>query len=141
MEKIVTGVVVGPGAMLCTIWGEREDALVHAWKAEGRRGSELIQSWVSCKTDVRCNLSNDLRFFSEEHAPFGKDTVSVESICMYSCLGIIYQPFYLHPNLRPRSKECTFAHVDISPSTSKHPGTNKVAEKLSQPSSAYSGAV
>ena len=104
VEKIVIGVVVGPGAMLCTMWGEREDALVHAWKAEGRRGSELIQSWVSCKTDVRCNLSNDLRFFSEEHAPFGKDTVSVESICMYSYLGIIYQPFYLHPNLRPRSK-------------------------------------
>ena len=33
--KIVIGVVAGPGAMLRTIWGEREDTLVHAWKAEG----------------------------------------------------------------------------------------------------------
>ena len=34
--KIVIGVVVGPGAILCTIWGERVDALVLSWKAEGR---------------------------------------------------------------------------------------------------------
>ena len=32
--KIVIGVVAGPGTMLRTIWGEREDTLVHAWKAE-----------------------------------------------------------------------------------------------------------
>ena len=35
--KIVIGVVASPGATLCTIWGEREDALVHAWKAEGEK--------------------------------------------------------------------------------------------------------
>ena len=35
--KIFVGVVAGPGAMLCTIWGEREDALVHAWRAEGEK--------------------------------------------------------------------------------------------------------
>ena len=67
--------------------------------------------------------------------------ISVETICMYLCPGIIYQPFYLHPNLRPRPEECTCAHVDLSPSSSKDPGTNKIAEKLSQPPSAYSGAV
>ena len=33
LAKIVLGVVVGPGAMLYTIWGEREDALIHASKA------------------------------------------------------------------------------------------------------------
>ena len=73
----------------------------------------------------------------------GNETLrmSVESICMYLCLGITYQPFYLHPNLRPRSKECTFVHVDLAPSTSIHPGTNKIAEKLCQPPSAYSGAI
>ena len=38
---------------------------------------------------------------------------------MYLCPGIIYQPFYLHPNLRPRPEECTCAHVDLSPSSSK----------------------
>lgn len=37
LGKIFVGVVAGPGAMLCTIWGEREDALVHAWKAEGEK--------------------------------------------------------------------------------------------------------
>ena len=35
--QIVIGVVVGPGAILCTIWGERVDALVLAWKAEGKK--------------------------------------------------------------------------------------------------------
>ncbi len=35
LAKILLGVVAGPGAMLYTIWGEREDALVHASKAEG----------------------------------------------------------------------------------------------------------
>jgi hypothetical protein len=34
-RKFSVGVVAGPGAMLYSIWGEREDALVHAWKAEG----------------------------------------------------------------------------------------------------------
>lgn len=34
LSKIFLGVVAGPGAMLYSIWGEREDALVHAWKAE-----------------------------------------------------------------------------------------------------------
>jgi len=37
LGKIFVGVVAGPGAMLCTLWGEREDALVHAWKAEGEK--------------------------------------------------------------------------------------------------------
>ena len=67
--------------------------------------------------------------------------LSVKSICVYLCLGITYQIFYLHPNLCLRSKECTFAHVDLSPSMSKEPGTNKIAEKLSQPPSAYSQAI
>ena len=35
--KIVIGVVAGPGVMLCTIWGGREDALVHASKTEGQK--------------------------------------------------------------------------------------------------------
>jgi hypothetical protein len=34
LGKILVGVVAGPGAMLCTLWGEREDALVHAYKAQ-----------------------------------------------------------------------------------------------------------
>lgn len=34
LTKIFLGIVAGPGAMLCTIWAEREDALVHAWKAK-----------------------------------------------------------------------------------------------------------
>jgi len=37
LGKIFVGVVVGPGAMLCRIWWEREDALVHAWRAEGEK--------------------------------------------------------------------------------------------------------
>ena len=37
LGKISIGVVAGPGAMLCTIWGERVDALVHAWKAAGEK--------------------------------------------------------------------------------------------------------
>ena len=36
LAKICLGIVAGPGAMLYTIWGEREDALVHASKAEGQ---------------------------------------------------------------------------------------------------------
>ena len=35
--KFDIGVVAGPGALSCTIWGEKEDALVHAWKAEGEK--------------------------------------------------------------------------------------------------------
>ena len=35
--KIVIGVVVGPGAILCTIWGERVGALLLAWKAERKK--------------------------------------------------------------------------------------------------------
>ena len=35
LAKIFLGIVAGPGAMLYTICGEREDALVHALKAEG----------------------------------------------------------------------------------------------------------
>jgi hypothetical protein len=35
LAKIFLGVVAGPGAMLCSMWGGREEALVHAWKAEG----------------------------------------------------------------------------------------------------------
>ena len=37
VEKIAIGVVVGPGAILCTIWGERVDALVLVRKAEGKK--------------------------------------------------------------------------------------------------------
>ena len=35
--EVVIGVVAGPGAISCTIWGERVDALVIAWKAEGKK--------------------------------------------------------------------------------------------------------
>ena len=35
--KIAIGVLAGPGVMLCTIWGGREDALVHASKTEGQK--------------------------------------------------------------------------------------------------------
>ena len=45
--------------------------------------------------------------------------ISGKSICIYLCLGITYQLFYLHPSLCLRSEECTFAHVDLSPSMSK----------------------
>jgi len=36
LAKFFLGVVAGPGAMLYTIWGEREDALVDASKPEGQ---------------------------------------------------------------------------------------------------------
>ena len=35
--KVVIGVVVSPGAILCTIWGERVGTLVLVWKAEGKK--------------------------------------------------------------------------------------------------------
>ena len=35
--KIVIGIVAGPGAILCTIWGERVDARVFVWKAAGKK--------------------------------------------------------------------------------------------------------
>ena len=35
--KIVIGVMVGPGAMLYIIWGERVDTRVLSWKAEGKK--------------------------------------------------------------------------------------------------------
>ena len=37
LGKIFAGFMAGPGAMLCSIWREREDALVHAWNAEEKR--------------------------------------------------------------------------------------------------------
>ena len=33
LAKIFLGVVAGPGAMLCTIWMDREDTLVHTFQA------------------------------------------------------------------------------------------------------------
>ena len=86
-------------------------------------------------------MGQTTRAFSRGNEAVRLGRISVKSICMYLCLGITYHAFYLHPNLRPRSKECTFAHVDLVPSASKRPGTNKIAEKLSQPPSTYSGAI
>ena len=42
MGKVVIGVVAGPDVMLCTIWGESEDALCMLRRLRGRRGRALI---------------------------------------------------------------------------------------------------
>ena len=61
--KIVIGVVVGPGAML---GDAREDALVHAWKAEGEKRRCVDSVVCQLQKDGRCNGSNELCLFSEE---------------------------------------------------------------------------
>ena len=66
--NIVTGIATGPGAMLCTIWGEREDAL---GRLRRRRGSELIQSWV--KMGVAMGQTTCGIFRRKQNAPFGTD--------------------------------------------------------------------
>jgi len=42
LGKIFVGVVVGPGAILCRIWWEREDALAHTW---WEREDARIHAW------------------------------------------------------------------------------------------------
>ena len=37
LGKIYACVAVGLGAILCIIWQEREDALLHVWKAEDEK--------------------------------------------------------------------------------------------------------
>ena len=125
----------------CVLFGARErTCLCILGRLRGRRGRALIQWWVGCKMDGRCNRSNDLCFFSEETKHSVWQGYLLNRFAR-TCAFITYQPFYLHLNLRPTSKECTCAHVDPSPSTSKYPGINKIAEKLSQPPSAYYGTI
>ena len=98
--KVVIGVVAGRGAILGTIWGEREDALVHTWKTEGERRTcvDSVVRQLSKGWDMQWIKRLVLFFRGNESLRLAR--ISVESICMYLCLGMAYRPFYLHPNLK-----------------------------------------
>ena len=82
-------------------------------RLRGRRISEVIQSWVSCKEGWEMQwvllwfeVFGLLFIFSERLA-----RISVESICMHLFLILKYQLLCLHPDLPPKFGKCTCART------------------------------